>query len=113
EGIEDPGLAVVRIAGVDAFHRLLVGDGSAPMITLVPIAIERLDGREIVSFSLGLRAGGLRAVDGDQPRLERRFARRVTARVIHAPGDAPDAPSTRPISDGNLGARVERPLLTN
>src|SRR2546425_11295968 len=54
ERIEDRGLVIVRIAGVRAFHRLFVGNGSTAMITLVPVAIERLDRGEVVSLSLRL-----------------------------------------------------------
>src|SRR2546428_14146892 len=52
ERVEDRRLMVVRIARVQTLHRLFVRNGSSAMITLVPVAIEGVDGREIISLSL-------------------------------------------------------------
>src|SRR2546427_11619368 len=50
EGIEDRRLIVVWIARVQTLHRLFVRNDSAAMINLVPVALERRDGRAIISL---------------------------------------------------------------
>ena len=56
--VEYRGLAILGIAQVDLFHRLLVGDSPGPMIKLVAVAIEGRDRNDVVPLTFGLRSCG-------------------------------------------------------
>jgi len=111
ERVEYRRLVVPRIARVDALHGLFVGDGARAVVKLVGVLVERLDGGDVVPLTLGLGARCLGFLDRRPPFLERRRARRLPERLVHAHADAPVAHGAVGIGLGDGGERLHRLLV--
>ena len=95
--VEDGRLAVVGIALGELFHGLLIGDGARPVVDLLGVLVERLDGGDVVALTLGPGAGRLRPLDGRPPLLEAARAGRC------GEGVAEPRHGHAPVGDGAAG----------
>ena len=87
--VEHCGLAILGVAEVDLFHRLLVGDGPRVMIKLVAFAIEGRDRSDVVLLTFGLWSRGNGLLYRLSARLQRRRARWIPQWIPMAHRDAP------------------------